>query len=149
MKHIVIAASISSMIFQTKAILAPFTPIHRQINIVYQIGTIISLILIYLSYKRPNGTKYSYVATIYTISRWYFRMIDLEGTRKYIPKENYSFLMLYQMLVTTSILMISIILHGNIKYNPQISTLVSWLSIYCCFKTAFDDFDGDDVKYLL
>ena len=146
---ITVVCILSSTIFQTKAIFDPLNKTHRKVNMWYQLGTFLSAILIYLSYKRPNGARYSYVAFIYTILRFLFRMIDIEETRNFIPQENFFFHMLYQILVIMCMLCINIFLHGNQICNPYISTLLMWFAIFCCFKTAFDDFDQKDFKYLL
>ena len=91
--------------------------------------TVVSGLLIFLSYKRKNGVKYMYSSMVLAVFRNSIRMLDLENTRNKQSELQWILLFTNQLLGVVIYLMIMIFMFGNVKYN-NIVLVINIIIVY-------------------
>ena len=122
----------SNMIFQLKAIFAPIEGSNQLImNIIYTIVSLISYIILALSFRKEYGVSFSYYSIIIILLRQAFRFLDLEDTKGKMSDTNWNFVLLWQIVNNCSQIAVLSIMFSNNKYNKIVLSLCSVITIVC------------------
>lgn len=137
-RFLILYLTISNIIFQTSAVLKPMNYNHFIINCVYSIVSILSLIVVGLSYKFQFFLNAMWPLSIVVLVRNSIRVLDLENTR-YDPKnpENlrrYSYiawtmLVVMQFSATMVILLVQVNCFANRRFIVQVAVFEIVLGI--------------------
>ena len=111
--------------------------------------TVICCLLLYLSYKRKNGTKYMYASMILAILRSSIRLIDFEKTRELQTVFMWDLLFQNQLIGTIIYLMVMIFMFGNVKYNNVILPFCFLFTIGCAYYSLIVETDSFNIVQTL
>ena len=100
-------------------------------NIIYTIISLVSYVILALSFKKEYGESFSYYSIIIILLRQAFRFLDLEDTKGKMSDTNWNFVLLWQITNNCSQIAILSIMFSNYKYNKVVLSLCLVLTVVC------------------
>ena len=123
--------TISNFVLQIGALISPMSEQHQTVNVIYTMGSVLSIGLIYLQYKKKYKTMY--FVYCYLMVRNGIRLLDLENTKPYKSKDWWSTILIMQSSVTLMTMISMCACFPSTANHKVVMTAFVPLSSFFCF----------------
>ena len=120
-----------NFILQIISLISPMSERHKTVNVIYMMGSVLSIGLIYLQYKKKYKTMY--FVYCYLMVRNGIRLLDLENTKPYKSKDWWSIILIMQSSVTLMTMISMCACFPSTGNHKVVMTALVPLSSFFCF----------------